>query len=408
MSDRRTFLGNAAAAAVIAKISPLRSFGFTSDGPETIHPTMSDREKAALHGSVKECTEETIISGIEGRPEIRSSQTTVYDPDGRILSTSLGSTDGSKWVSTNIYDDNGRLTKTISGNATEPGTETLYAYDEAGRLLSITKSGKEVGSKSEFHYDEQGRKTAVQHFDPNVKRAQAMYADGSSWDAAVEGGAWVPVGGNTTTIYDGNDQPTEAQIRDREGRVVSRFVRTYDANGRILEEKQILENPALLMADKLDPDGQPQFNAAQLEATNTVMKLLMLGGRSDAGITYAYDAQGRVTEIRDRNGWFDKVTTISYNEHGDRTAQRETMTRNSAAPDVVAYSVDENGTITPERRTTEPTESPGPDLDDLAGENEVRYEYEYDSYGNWTQQTVNHAYGPDSPSNVRHRKLTYY
>ena len=115
-----------------------------------------------------------------------------------------------------------------------------------------------------------------------------------------------------------------------------------------------------------------------------------------------------VTEIRDRNGWFDKVTTISYNEHGDRTAQRETMTRNSAAPDVVAYSVDENGTITPERRTTEPTESPGPDLRDLAGENQVRYEYEYDGYGNWTQQTENHSYGSDSPSNVRHRKLTYY
>lgn len=48
------------------------------------------------------------------------------------------------------------------------------------------------------------------------------------------------------------------------------------------------------------------------------------------------------------------------------------------------------------------------DLRDLAGENEVRYEYEYDSCGHWTQQTENHSYGPDSPSNVRHRTLTYY
>ena len=38
MGDRRTFLGNAAAAAVIAKISPLRSFGFTSDGPQRFIP----------------------------------------------------------------------------------------------------------------------------------------------------------------------------------------------------------------------------------------------------------------------------------------------------------------------------------------------------------------------------------
>ena len=51
MSDRRTFLGNAAAAAVIARISPLRSFGFTSDGPETIHSAMSDREKAVAQSS---------------------------------------------------------------------------------------------------------------------------------------------------------------------------------------------------------------------------------------------------------------------------------------------------------------------------------------------------------------------
>jgi hypothetical protein len=133
------------------------------------------------------------------------------------------------------------------------------------------------------------------------------------------------------------------------------------------------------------------------------MKFLMLGGRSDAGITYAYDAQGRVTEMRDRNFGFDKVTTISYNEHGDKNAQRKTMTRNSADPGVVAYSVDPNGTIIPERRATEPTESP-----DLAPENEVRYEYEYDSYGIWTQQTESHGYGPHKPSYVRHHTLTYY
>ena len=80
------------------------------------------------------------------------------------------------------------------------------------------------------------------------------------------------------------------------------------------------------------------------------------------------------------------------------------MTRNSADPDVVAYSVDENGTITPERRTTEPIESLEPP------EYEVRYEYEYDSYGNWTQQTENRSFGPDKPSyvQVHHRKLTYY
>ena len=234
-----------------------------------------------------------------------------------------------------------------------------------------------------------------------VVAAQAMYA-GSPWDAAVEVGAWVPAGGNITTIYDGNDQPTEAQIRDGEGRIVTTFVRTYDANGRILEEKQILENPVSLMADKLAAE-QPPFNAAQLEAVNRIMKS-MLSGRSGTGITYAYDAQGRVTEMRDRNRWFDKVTIVSYNEHGDKNAQRETMTENSAGPGFAEYSIGEDGTLTPDIPANEPTELP----DRFPSENEVRYEYEYDSYGNWTQQTENHGYGPDTPSYVRHRKLTYY
>ena len=113
-------------------------------------------------------------------------------------------------------------------------------------------------------------------------------------------------------------------------------------------------------------------------------------------------------KMRDRNFLFDQVTTISYNEHGDKSAEHATMTENSAGPACVAFSMDENGTIIPDGRTTEPTESPGPDLSDLAGENEVRYEYEYDSYGNWTQQTENHSYGSDIPPNVHHRKLTYY
>ena len=80
------------------------------------------------------------------------------------------------------------------------------------------------------------------------------------------------------------------------------------------------------------------------------------------------------------------------------------MTSNLNVPAGMASStMDENGTIIPDGRTIEPTESPA-----LHRESEVLYEYEYDSYGNWTQQTQSHSYGPDSPPNIRHRTLTYY
>jgi hypothetical protein len=184
---------------------------------------------------------------------------------------------------------------------------------------------------------------------------------------------------------------------------VSRNVRSYDAYSRISEEKQIQENPALIFADKFGAEGQPQPSAAQLEPMNRAMKS-MLSGRNGTGISYAYDAQGRVTEMRDRSSWFDKVTRTIYNEHGDKSLERETMTGNSAVPVGVPYSMDENGTLIPSNPAAKPTELP----DWLFGEKEVRCAYQYDSYGNWTQQTVNHSSSPDKPSYVCHRKLTYY
>ena len=396
MSDRRTFLGNAAAAAVMTKISSLTSFGFATDGPETIGATMSDREKAGLRGSVKTCLEEhSYDTG-------QYSTATEYSTDGRVLIIRTIQAHGSEWVSENIYDSNGHLVKTVSGKLGELGTEIRYEYDDKGRPLTTTNS-PEKGCRIDFHYNELGRKTSIQRFSPEVfKRYQQGVIAESLWTAA-QAGIGIPLGGSATTIYNDRDQQTELQIRDAEDRLVSRTVRTYDANGRLVEEERIQENPALFFADKFSAEGQPQLTAAQLEAMNTAMKSL-LRGRSGTGTSYLYDEQGRTTKIHDRNFAIEKVTIISYNERGDRSEERTTIAGNSSVPVGVAFSVDENGTLIPEKRTTEPTESPAwPPR-----EQEVRYAYQYDSYGNWTQQTVNYGSSPDEPSYNCHRRLTYY
>lgn len=282
------------------------------------------------------------------------------------------------------------------------GTETRYDYDDTGRLLTTTNS-TETGNRTNFQYDEHGRKTAVQYFDTRVlQRAQSSAYSGSPWEAAVGAGIGVPVGGHITTIYDDNDQPTEAQICNAEDRLVSRIVRTYDANGRLIEEEPIQENPALFFADRFGAEGQPQSTAAHLEAMNIAMKSL-LRGRSGTGTSYIYNQQGRITRIHDRNFVFDKTTIITYNERGDKSEERTTIAGNSTVPVGVPFSVGENGTLIPDKRGTEPTKSP-----DLADENEVRYAYQYDSYGNWTQQTANDRSRPNEPFIVRHRKLSYY
>jgi YD repeat-containing protein len=357
---------------------------------------VSDRQKAGLRGPAITCIEEYNL------PDGKKYWTaTEYSPDGTLLTTRTRDPDGSEWLTTRTYHADGRLAKVVSGKLGEPGSETVYAYNEAGRLLAISNNGGE-GGRTDFHYDEQGHKTSIQNFDPKVlERAQNSMFSGSPWDAAVGSGIGVPLGGNLATIYDENDQPTEAQIRDATGRLVSRFVRKYDANGRLVEEDPVEENPALFFAERFAAEGQPQLTASQLEAMNTAMKSL-LRGRSGTGTSYIYDEQGRTSKIHDRNFVFDKITIIIYNDLGDKAEERTTFTENGVIPTGVPHSIDEHGALVPSDPAIEPPASPLPE------QSEVHYAYQYDSHRNWTQQTANDISSGVASSSVRNRKLTYY
>lgn len=369
----------------------------TQDLPSATRSTLvSDREKAGLRGPAKTCIEDNNLP--DGSKYSTASE---YSPDGRLLTTRVRDPDGSEWLTTRTFHADSRLAKVVTGKPGGPSSETIYAYNEAGGLLAITNNGG-GGGRTDFHYDEQGRKTSIQNFDPKVlERAQNSMFSGSPWDAAVGAGIGVPLGGNITTIFNENDQPTEAQIRDAAGRLVSRLVRKYDANGRLAEEEPVQENPALFFAERFAAEGQPQLTAAQLEGMNTAMKSL-LGGRSGTGTSYIYDEQGRMSKIHDRNFVFDKITIIIYNEQGDKAEERTTSTENGVIPTGVPHSIDEHGALVPSEPAIEPPTSPIPE------QSEVHYAYQYDSHGNWTQQTANDVSSGVASSSVRNRKLTYY
>jgi len=80
------------------------------------------------------------------------------------------------------------------------------------------------------------------------------------------------------------------------------------------------------------------------------------------------------------------------------------MADNSTAPTGVQYSMDENGAFAQLETTAKPAEFPA----ELLRGTKVSYAYQYDSYGNWTQQTVNHSSRFGEASSICHRKLTYY
>ena len=360
---------------------------------------MSDREKAGLHGPVRTCVEEAIL------PDNGKHLTTwEYSPDGKIVifAARFGNSDGTEWITTHTYDATGRLTKTISGNSPDPGVESVYIYDGVGRLVSITNSPHE-GDRIDFHFDEQGHKTATQRFDSRtLERTRTTAYAVSAWDAAGAG-AGVPVGGSIVSVYDGHDQPTEARVLDPAGHTLTRLVRTFDSNGRVVEVNQERENPGLMFAGMFSNEERAKLDDKGMEALNEGAKE-MLSGLRGSGSSYSYDAHGRIVESRERNFAFEKITTILYNAQGDKSEERTAIRDNRACSGDASISIDENGSVVFEQSQAGESSSAGFPSE----ESEIHYSYQYDSYGNWVEQTLNHGSRPDEPLSVNRRKLTYY
>jgi YD repeat-containing protein len=327
---------------------------------------MSDRDEAGFHGQVKTCIEETVYP-----PGGKFSATTEYSLDGRLLTVRNSQGDGSESVLT-------------------------YAYDGAGRSLSITSNLN--SDRTDFRYDEHGGMTKILSFDPKtIERNRNAATTGSAWDAALFG-MGVPTGGTVTVLHDLKSRPVEAQVRDANDDLVSRIVRRYNAEGLISEERPTLENPSALFLERMSPEERSQISPAQVQAMNKAMATMSRGQR-EAGKVYSYDAQGRVTQLRETNFVFEKTTTILYNDHDDAVEVYTTVADNAVVPAGVSYSFDEEGNLTPSA-TPERLPLPPPE--------EVHYSYQYDSYGNWSQQTTTRGPGPGTPVGVRHRILTYY
>ena len=203
-------------------------------------------------------------------------------------------------------------------------------------------------------------------------------------------------------LYDESDRPMEAKVRDGQGNVVSRIVRTYDAKGRLSEEKVTWENPSAMLLERLSPEARSQMNPAEAAALAKGMAALFRG-RRESGTVYSYDTQDRIISTRETNSFFEKTTTVAYDDQGDKAEERTTYADNAAIPIGVSYSVDSEGNLTPgEPAAVEPRQFPLPE------ESEARYSYQYDSFGNWTELTMTAGVGSAASATVRRRTLTYY
>ena len=131
----------------------------------------------------------------------------------------------------------------------------------------------------------------------------------------------------------------------------------------------------------------------------------MLSGLRGTGTAYTYDAYGRIIESRERNFVFEKTTTILYNAQRYKAEERTAITNNTVFPAAgFSISIDENGSLVFEQSQAGESSS----ADFPSEDSKLLYSYQYDSYGNWVEQTINHGSRADEPLSVNRRKLTYY
>src|SRR5579863_1529439 len=304
----------------------------------------SDRERAGLRGSVKTCSD---FIGTE----TESISEREYAADGRLLVR------------------RGRL---FTGRV-----ESIYSYDGTGSVISVTRNGS--GVTDEFHRDEQGKKTRVRTVPPRPSQ-QGIVAGADIMFETTEEGDELTNGGSVTTRYNDDDQPVESLVRDAHGQLLTKIVHNYQ-NGRLVSETLTREALDLPKNFWQQPSGEQLSEQEQRAMRAQIKERLSQHGFDTIERSYVYDNAGRVSRVTMQMGNIRTETSTSYNERGDEAV----TVRN------------QSGSL------GEPPDSPKP-AHIVSDRSEVRYFYEYDTHGNWTEKTDKTVHG----SSETHRKLTYY
>jgi YD repeat-containing protein len=340
----------------------------------------SDRENAGLKGPVQTCTEETI-----------------YPPRGpadhafRIADTNTYYADGNAYQHTDYngtesftYDAQRRLLAEVWEGS--DAREIIHTYDTQGRLISITGE-HDPPRTTTFEYDDQGRKTRIVKSDLKVSPSSITYIHGP-YDADLS--VIPPDGGLVKTLFNRRDQAIESQIYDANGNLRRRLLHVYDTKARVAE---------YLVVDSKTESFLVQKTRERLTEPATASDDTM--GEVTNRISYVYDDKDRIVEKRDFEGFSQiTITTITYNDHGDKT---EEIATTRGYLDQPGEPEGENEDSPSSNALDSPSMMPAPQI--------VRFSYQYDSFGNWIEQTVSSpasAHDSGVTLSITHRTIAYF
>ncbi len=192
--------------------------------------------------------------------------------------------------------------------------------------------------------------TQIRHVPARPERRNTAIGAEVALEVISEGDSLID-GGTVETSYNERGRPVERRIVDDEGLLLFRILHTYDANGRLGEERLVTEN---LSFPKAARDQIPsEQRAAVFAQLKTEMERASQGLFGNAERTYVYNDQGRLAERHMRMGPIREDLVWTFSTRGDII---ELSKRTTGFPMNLAYSKSCSGSVaTPTSTTTTET-----------------------------------------------------
>lgn len=347
---------------------------------------MTDLAKWQLRGAVKTLREEHAewdpSAGTWGPP--RHLTVVTFRADGRLSGREFHNPDASIARYLQLYDRDGRLVETQSWMDDGPKRRQLYSYDTRGRLaevVNVEADGTRTAGETS-RYDQAGRRTTVRFLAvPRGDLAMTYGVEGSEIAYSTPGAA------TSTTTYDEHERPAEVSFHDAEHALISRIVLARDRDGRLLSEINYFEGETPRFDHQTGLENVSPEDRAKLDS----LLATVFERQTFSSTTYAYDQNGRVLQRTQKMGRLSEDrTTYRYDDRGNRIEETTYSEHRSV-------NIDDDGVVHP------------------AGEERlahiVRYDYKYDSHGNWTERVVRGRASAEQDfrqTNVTWRTIAYY
>jgi hypothetical protein len=348
---------------------------------------MNDLAKRKLHGPVATLKSETATwdANRQDWQPARFFTVTTFRRDGVISTSDTHNPDGSIAHSRWLYDSTGRLTESDSWLNDQAPRRVLYSYDDAGRHIR-TVQVRDDGTQTELEtctYDPNGKgtKTRLLPVSPQAEREGGAVSLGYSIEDTdmMLGG---PGAAFMTTAYAAEGQPAKVLLEDQNHHAIREVDFERDASGRLLNvETRMGDSEMKDLADRMSPEAR--------ERATAVLKEIF--GKSFSRTTYKYDPQGRLIERTDSMGTMSEEHKTYRYDGVHEEAIEEIIERKSREA-----SVEDDGAIryNPDTVSTQHT----------------RFDYSYDTHGNWTERIVSvqyDAHAESQRSNTERRTIAY-